>query len=212
MVSPADFIPVAEEMGLIVEIGNQVLRKACLECGRWPDHIRVAVNLSSIQFSRSNIPALVRETLAVTSLPARRLEIEITETTLLQDTRRTRAELRQLEALGVSISLDDFGTGYSSLSYLHSFPLHKVKIDQAFLRDLNERQLTLLRGMARLSAELGLRVTVEGVETEEQLALIAAEGSVDEVQGYLLGRPLPAAEIRTLLCAFDVPARAEKVA
>jgi diguanylate cyclase (GGDEF)-like protein len=212
MVSPADFIPVAEEMGLIVEIGNQVLRKACLECGRWPDDIRVAVNLSSIQFSRSNIPALVRETLAVTSLPARRLEIEITETTLLQDTRRTRAELRQLEALGVSISLDDFGTGYSSLSYLHSFPLHKVKIDQAFLRDLNERQLTLLRGMARLSAELGLRVTVEGVETEEQLALIAAEGSVDEVQGYLLGRPLPAAEIRTLLCAFDVPARAEKVA
>jgi diguanylate cyclase (GGDEF)-like protein/PAS domain S-box-containing protein len=212
MVSPADFIPVAEEMGLIVEIGHQVLRKACLECGRWPDDIRVAVNLSSIQFSRSNIPALVRETLAATNLPARRLEIEITETTLLQDTRRTRAELRQLEALGVSISLDDFGTGYSSLSYLHSFPLHKVKIDQTFVRDLNERQLTLLRGMARLSAELGLRVTVEGVETEEQLALIAAEESVDEVQGFLLGRPLPAAEIRALLCAFDAPARVEKVA
>ena len=214
MVSPADFIPVAEEMGLIVEIGNQVLRKACLECGRWPDDVRVAVNLSSIQFSRSNIPALVRETLTATNLPARRLEIEITETTLLQDTRRTRAELRQLEALGVSISLDDFGTGYSSLSYLHSFPLHKVKIDQTFLRDLgnNERQLTLLRGMARLSAELGLRVTVEGVETEEQLALIAAEESVDEIQGFLLGRPLPAAEIRTLLYAFDAPARVEQVA
>ncbi|MBV8752431.1 MAG: EAL domain-containing protein [Hyphomicrobiales bacterium] len=215
MVSPAEFIPVAEEMGLIVEIGNQVLRKACLECGRWPDDIRVAVNLSSIQFSRSNIPALVRETLAATGLPAPRLEIEITETTLLQDTRRTRAELRQLEALGVKISLDDFGTGYSSLSYLHSFPLHKVKIDQTFLRDLgnNERQLTLLRGMARLSAELGLRVAVEGVETEEQLALIAAEESVDEVQGFLLGRPLPAAEIRTLLYAFDAKsARVERVA
>jgi diguanylate cyclase (GGDEF)-like protein/PAS domain S-box-containing protein len=215
MVSPAEFIPVAEEMGLIVEIGNQVLRKACLECGRWPDDVRVAVNLSSIQFSRSNIPALVRETLAATNLPAHRLEIEITETTLLQDTRRTRAELRQLEALGVRISLDDFGTGYSSLSYLHSFPLHKVKIDQSFLQDLgdNERRLTLLRGMARLSAELGLRVTVEGVETEEQLALVAAEDSVDEVQGYLLGRPLPAGDIRTLLCAFDIaPARTEKVA
>ncbi|HXW24349.1 MAG TPA: EAL domain-containing protein, partial [Xanthobacteraceae bacterium] len=198
MVSPAEFIPVAEEMGLIVEIGNQVLRKACLECGRWPDDVRVAVNLSSIQFGRSNIPALVRETLAATNLPARRLEIEITETTLLQDTRRTRAELRQLEALGVSISLDDFGTGYSSLSYLHSFPLHKVKIDQSFLQDLgdNERRLTLLRGMARLSAELGLRVVIEGVETEEQLALVAAEDSVDEVQGYLLGRPLPAADVR----------------
>jgi diguanylate cyclase (GGDEF)-like protein len=215
MISPAEFIPVAEEMGLIVEIGNQVLRKACLECGRWPDDVRVAVNLSSIQFGRSNIPALVRETLAATNLPARRLEIEITETTLLQDTHRTRAELRQLEALGVSISLDDFGTGYSSLSYLHSFPLHKVKIDQSFLQDLgnNERRLTLLRGMARLSAELGLRVAVEGVETEEQLALVAAEDSVDEVQGYLLGRPLPAADIRKLLCAFDATAaRVEKVA
>jgi len=177
--------------------------------------VRVAVNLSSIQFGRSNIPALVRETLAATNLPARRLEIEITETTLLQDTRRTRAELRQLEALGVSISLDDFGTGYSSLSYLHSFPLHKVKIDQSFLQDLgdNERRLTLLRGMARLSAELGLRVAVEGVETEEQLALVATEDSVNEVQGYLLGRPLPADEIRRLLYAFDVgPARIEKVA
>ena len=115
----------------------------------------------------------------------------------------------------MSISLDDFGTGYSSLSYLHSFPLHKVKIDQSFLRELgdNERRLTLLRGMARLSAELGLRVAVEGVETDEQLALVAAEDSVDEVQGYLLGRPLPADEIRKLLYAFDVsPARIEKVA
>jgi diguanylate cyclase (GGDEF)-like protein/PAS domain S-box-containing protein len=215
MVSPAEFIPVAEEMGLIVEIGHQVLRKACLECGRWPDDVRVAVNLSPIQFSRSNIPALVRETLAVTNLPARRLELEITETTLLQDTRRTRAELRQLESLGVSISLDDFGTGYSSLSYLHSFPLNKVKIDQSFLRELgdDERRLTLLRGMARLSAELGLRVAVEGVETDEQLALVAAEDSVDEVQGFLLGRPLPAAEVRKLLFAFDVSsARTEKVA
>jgi EAL domain-containing protein (putative c-di-GMP-specific phosphodiesterase class I) len=157
----------------------------------------------------------VRETLAATNLPALRLELEITETTLLQDTRRTRAELRQLEALGVRISLDDFGTGYSSLSYLHSFPLHKVKIDQSFLRELgdDERRLTLLRGMARLSAELGLRVAVEGVETEEQLALVAGEASVDEVQGYLLGRPLPASDIRKLLYAFDVgPAGIEKVA
>jgi EAL domain-containing protein (putative c-di-GMP-specific phosphodiesterase class I) len=215
MISPAEFIPVAEEMGLIVEIGNQVLRKACLECRRWPGDTRVAVNLSSIQFSRANIPALVRETLAATNLPPQRLELEITETTLLQDTRRTRAALRQLEALGVKISLDDFGTGYSSLSYLHSFPLHKVKIDQTFLQDLgnNERRVTLLRGMARLSAELGLRVAVEGVETEEQLALIAAENSVAEVQGYLLGRPMPAAEIRKLLYANSLERmRMEQVA
>jgi diguanylate cyclase (GGDEF)-like protein len=204
MVPPGEFISVAEEMGIIVEIGEQVLRKACLECRRWPGDTGVAVNLSSIQFSRSNVPALIRRTLAATGLPPERLHVEITESTLLHDTSKTRAALRQLEALGVRVSLDDFGTGYSSLSYLHSFPLHKVKIDQSFLPDLeNARQVTLLRGMARLSAELGLRVTVEGVETEDQLALIAAEPSIDEVQGYLLGRPLPAADFRKLLHATN---------
>jgi diguanylate cyclase (GGDEF)-like protein len=206
MVSPAEFIPVAEEMGLIVEIGNQALYKACLECRRWPGDTAVAVNLSSIQFDRSNVPALVRETLAATNLPAHRLEIEITETTLLQNTRRTRADLRQLAEIGVKISLDDFGTAYSSLSYLHSFPFHKVKIDQSFLQDLrdDQRRITLLRGMTRLSAQLGLRVVVEGVETEEQLELLLAEESIDEVQGYLLCRPMPAAEVRKLLYATYV--------
>ncbi len=206
MISPAEFIPVAEEMGLIVEIGNQVLYKACLECRRWPGDTAVAVNLSSIQFERSNVPALVRETLAATNLPPHRLELEITESTLLQDTRRTRADLRQLADLGVKISLDDFGTAYSSLSYLHSFPLHKVKIDQSFLRGLTEdqRRLTLLRGMTRLSAQLGLRVVVEGVENEAQLALLAEEDSIDEVQGYLFCRPLPAADVRKLLYASYV--------
>jgi len=204
MVSPGEFISVAEEMGIIVEIGQQVLRKACLECRRWPGGTSVAVNLSPIQFSRSNVPALIRQTLAATGLPAERLHIEITESTLLQDTRKSRAALRQLEKMGVRVSLDDFGTGYSSLSYLHSFPLHKVKIDQSFVEDLtNTRQMTLLRGVARLSAELGLRVTIEGVETDEQLALLAGEASVDEVQGYLLGRPLPAADIQRLLDAMN---------
>ena len=206
MVSPAEFIPVAEEMGLIVEIGNQVLYNACLECRRWPGDIAVAVNLSSIQFDRSNVPALVRETLAATNLPAHRLEVEITESTLLQNTKRTRADLDQLAEFGVKISLDDFGTAYSSLSYLHSFPFHKVKIDQSFLQGLgdDERRLTLLRGMTRLSAQLGLRVVVEGVETQEQLELLASEDSIDEVQGYLLGRPMPAADLRKLLYAFYV--------
>ena len=206
MVSPSEFIPVAEEMGLIVEIGNQALYKACLECRRWPGDTAVAVNLSSIQFDRSNVPALVRETLAATNLPAHRLEIEITETTLLQNTRRTRADLHQLAEIGVKISLDDFGTAYSSLSYLHSFPFHKVKIDQSFLQDLSDdqRRITLLRGMTRLSAQLGLRVVVEGVETEEQLELLLAEESIDEVQGYLLCRPMPAADLRKLLYATYV--------
>jgi len=203
MVSPAEFIPVAEEMGLIVEIGNQVLYKACLECRRWPGDTSVAVNISSIQFERSNVPALVRETLAATNLAPHRLEIEITESTLLQDTKRTRADLHQLAELGVKISLDDFGTAYSSLSYLHSFPLHKVKIDQSFLRGVGDdmRQLTLLRGITRLSAQLGLQVVVEGVETMEQLELLTAEDSIDEVQGYLLSRPMPAADLRKLLYA-----------
>ncbi|MGD1213226.1 MAG: EAL domain-containing protein, partial [Candidatus Acidiferrales bacterium] len=135
-----------------------------------------------------------------------RLEIEITESTLLQDTKRTRADLNQLAELGVKISLDDFGTAYSSLSYLHSFPLHKVKIDQSFLQGLgdDERRVTLLRGITRLSAQLGLKVVVEGVETQEQFDLLAAEESIDEVQGYLLCRPMPAADLRKLLYASYV--------
>ena len=201
MVPAAEFIPVAEEMGLIVEIGKQVLHKACLECLKWPGATSVAVNLSSMQFSRSNVPALVRDVLAATKLSASRLEIEITESTILQDTIRTRNDLHQLEHLGVKISLDDFGTAYSSLSYLHSFPFHKVKIDQSFLRELvdDERRITLLRGMTRLSAQLGLHVVVEGVETEEQLELLLSDDSIDEAQGYLLCRPMPASDVRKLL-------------
>jgi diguanylate cyclase (GGDEF)-like protein len=213
MISPAEFIPVAEEMGIITEIDKRVLRKACQDCRQWPDDIAVAVNFSPIQFSRTNVPLLVRQTLAAVGLQPGRLEVEITETTLLQDTARTRVALQQLQSLGVRVSLDDFGTKYSSLSYLHSFPLHKVKIDQSFVKDLtdNERMTTLLRGVARLSAELGLRVAVEGIETEQQLALVAAQDSVDEVQGYLFGRPVPASAIQTILFAGQPP-RVGKVA
>jgi diguanylate cyclase (GGDEF)-like protein len=201
MIAPIEFIPLAEETGLIVEIGNQVLHKACLECRRWPGNAAVAVNFSPIQFERSDVAGFVRETLAATNLPANRLEIEITESTLLRDTNKTLANLRRLEELGVTISVDDFGTAYSSLNYLHSLPLHKVKIDQSFVRGIgnNERCVTLLRGMARLSAQLGLRVVVEGVETSEQLDLLISEESIDEVQGYLFCRPIPAADIRKLL-------------
>jgi diguanylate cyclase (GGDEF)-like protein len=203
MISPTEFIPLAEDTGLIVELGNQVLRQACVECRRWPGDIAVAVNFSPIQFERTNVPALVRETLDATKLAASRLEIEITESTLLRDTSRTLADLRRLEELGVTISVDDFGTAYSSLNYLHSLPLHKVKIDQSFVQGLgnNERRVMLLRGMARLSAQLGLRVVVEGVETDEQLALLLPEKSIDEVQGFLLCRPLPATAVRDLLHA-----------
>jgi EAL domain-containing protein (putative c-di-GMP-specific phosphodiesterase class I) len=213
MISPAEFIPVAEEMGIITEIDKRVLRKACQDCLQWPDDVAVAVNFSPIQFSRTNVPLLVRQTLAAVGLPPGRLEVEITETTLLQDTARTRVALQQLQTLGVRVSLDDFGTKYSSLSYLHSFPLQKVKIDQSFVKDLadNARMTTLLRGVARLSAELGLRVAVEGIETEKQLELVAAQDSIDEVQGYLFGRPVPASAMQTLLFAGQ-PARVGKVA
>jgi diguanylate cyclase (GGDEF)-like protein/PAS domain S-box-containing protein len=207
LVPPAEFIPVAEEMGIITEIDKWVLRKASVECRQWGNDINVAVNLSSLHFSRSNVPLLIREALTASGLPADRLEIEITETMLLQDTARSRAALHELKRMGVRVSLDDFGTKYSSLSYLHSFPLHKVKIDQSFVQNLTSdpRMVTLLRGIVRLSAELGLRVAVEGIETAEQLALVVAEDQVDEVQGYLFGVPLPASALRTLLRASSVP-------
>jgi diguanylate cyclase (GGDEF)-like protein/PAS domain S-box-containing protein len=214
MVSPAEFIPVAEEMGIITEIDQWVLKKACIECRRWTGNVNVAVNLSSIQFTRCNVPKVVRAALAESGLPANRLEIEITETTLLQDTAKSRAALRELSRMGVCVSLDDFGTKYSSLSYLHSFPLDKVKIDQSFVKNLvnNPRMLTLLRGIVRLSAELGLRVAVEGIETEEQLALVAAEDRVDQVQGYLFSVPIPASALRTLLKASTPRRASTKVA
>jgi diguanylate cyclase (GGDEF)-like protein len=201
MISPAEFIPVAEEMGLIVEIGNRVLRKACIECTRWPADVRVAVNLSPIQFRRGSVVAAVKDALAVSKLSPNRLEVEITESVLLQDTEQTRLALNELRELGVRISLDDFGTGYSSLSYLHSFPLHKVKIDRMFLRGIlaDTRSLTLLRGVARLSAELGMSVVVEGIETEAELAIITRETTVDEAQGFLFSRPVPGRDIRKIL-------------
>ena len=144
----------------------------------------------------------VRYALEVSGLPPHRLEIEITESSLLRNTQWTLDALQQLHASGVRISLDDFGTGYSSLSYLHNFPLQKVKIDRSFLEGIDaDRPLTLLRGVARLSADLGMSVVVEGIETNEQLELISADGTVTEAQGYLFSRPVPASRIRELLAA-----------
>jgi diguanylate cyclase (GGDEF)-like protein len=183
VVSPADIIPVAEEMGLIVDLGRWTLRKACMECMKWPEQVCVAVNLSPLQFHQRNV-------------------IEITESSLMRNTQWTRDSLSALRKEGVSISLDDFGTGYSSLSYLHNFPLHKVKIDRSFLEGIREdKPLTLLRGVARLSADLGMQVVVEGIETNEQLEIVAADGTVTEAQGYLFGRPVAANQIRQLLSA-----------
>jgi diguanylate cyclase (GGDEF)-like protein len=201
-VSPVDIIPVAEDMGLIVDLGRWILRKACMECMKWPDSVSVAVNFSPQQFHQRDVLSEIRYALEISGLPAQRLEIEITESSLLRNTQLTHDVLSQLRAIGVRISLDDFGTGYSSLSYLHNFPLQKVKIDRSFLEGIDtDRPLTLLRGVARLSADLGMQVVVEGIETNEQLDLISADGFVTEAQGYLFSRPVPAVRIRQLLNA-----------
>lgn len=202
VVSPMDIIPVAEEMGLILDLGRWILRKACMECMRWPNAVSVAVNFSSQQFHQRDILSEVRYALEVSGLPAHRLEIEITESSLLRNTEWTHDALRQLHSAGVKISLDDFGTGYSSLSYLHNFPLQKVKIDRSFLEGIDaDRPLTLLRGVARLSADLGMAVVVEGIETNEQLELVSVDDTVTEAQGYLFSRPVSAVRIRELLDA-----------
>src|ERR1700728_1293743 len=201
-VSPIDIIPVAEDMGLIVDLGRWILRKACMECMKWPEAVNVAVNFSPQQFHQRDVLSEVRYALEVSGLPAYRLEIEITESSLLRNTQLTHDVLSQLRAIGVRISLDDFGTGYSSLSYLHNFPLQKVKIDRSFLEGIDtDRPLTLLRGVARLSADLGMSVVVEGIETNEQLELISADGTVTEAQGYLFSGRVPAVRIRQLLNA-----------
>ena len=205
MISPAEFIPVAEDLGLIVELGARVLRTACAECSAWPGNTRVSVNLSPVQFQHSDLVEVIRGALIDAGLPPERLEIEITETVLLQNTKLVLATLKRIRDMGVSIVLDDFGTGYSSLSYLHDFPLQKIKLDRSFLADVldNERSFILLDGIGELSKNLGLAVVVEGVETEAQLALVMRLGHVDEVQGYLLSPPVSHREIRNLLALSD---------
>ena len=212
VVSPVEIIPVAEDMGMIVDLGRWILRKACLECMKWPDAVSVAVNFSPQQFHQRDLLGEVRYALDVSGLPAHRLEVEITESSLLRNTQSTREVLDQLRELGVRISLDDFGTGYSSLSYLHNFPLQKVKIDRSFLEGIDtDRPLRLLRGVARLSADLGMSVVVEGIETNEQLELVNADGTVSEAQGYLFSRPVPAPRILQLLNASHGRRPAEDV-
>jgi EAL domain-containing protein (putative c-di-GMP-specific phosphodiesterase class I) len=199
-VSPGEFIPVAEETGLIVPLGEWALRQACTEAVAWPGDIKVAVNLSPIQFKGSGIVAAVVNALSSSGLPASRLELEITESVLLEKTEANLDILNQLRELGVRISLDDFGTGYSSLSYLRSFRFDKLKIDQSFIRDLSDQDdsRAIVRAIAALGSSFGMTTTAEGVETAEQLRCLRLEGCT-EIQGYLVSQPRPAAEIPSLL-------------
>lgn len=199
-ISPSIFIPLAEEMGIISEISTLVLHAACTECAKWPAQTSVSVNLSAKDFRNRDVVEKVRDALAGSGLAADRLEIEVTETALLDDKSLTRQYIEELKRLGVRIALDDFGTGYSSLSYLHKLPLDKIKIDRSFLMDVtqNSRSLELLKGIVNLSRPLGLSVTVEGVETFEQLKILALQVKPDLVQGFLFGSALSASGIETM--------------
>jgi diguanylate cyclase (GGDEF)-like protein/PAS domain S-box-containing protein len=202
MVSPAEFIPVAEDTGLINPLGGLMLRRACLDAASWPDDVRVAVNLSPLQFRSGNLLSMVTDALKHSGLPPRRLELEITETLLLEKSAQVLATLHALRALGVRISMDDFGTGYSSLSYLRSFPFDKIKIDQSFVRDLgaNREAQAIIRSIVSLGKGLGVTITAEGVETEAELSCLRAEGC-HEGQGFLFSKARPNAEIVSLLAA-----------
>jgi diguanylate cyclase (GGDEF)-like protein len=199
-VSPGEFIPLAEETGLIVPIGEWALREACAAAASWPAHVNIAINISAIQFKSRNLTQAVFSALAASGLSPARLELEITESVLLQNDDTTLATLHQLRALGVRIALDDFGTGYSSLSYLRSFPFDKIKIDRCFVADLSdadEDALAILRAVAGLGISLGIATTAEGVETKEQLEKVREEGCT-EMQGYLFSPPKPINEIARL--------------
>jgi diguanylate cyclase (GGDEF)-like protein len=192
MTSPDTFIPLAEESGLIVSLGEWILREACREAASWPRPLSIAINLSPMQFRHGDLPSLVHEVLLETGLTPGRLELEITEGVLVHDFARAVSLLRRLKNLGVRIAMDDFGTGYSSLSYLQSFPFDKIKIDQSFIAKLsqNSQSEAIIRAVIGLGHGLDLPVVAEGVETEEQLAFLAKEGC-NEMQGFLIGRPKP---------------------
>jgi diguanylate cyclase (GGDEF)-like protein/PAS domain S-box-containing protein len=199
LISPATFIPLAEESGFIIPLGEWVIRQACLTAAQWPNHLHVAINISASQFRSAGLMQVVLGALGASGLKPTRLEIEITETVLLQDKEATLAILHQLRALGIRIAMDDFGIGYSSLTYLQSFPFDKIKIDRSFVKDVAENagSLNIVRAVASLANGMGMTATAEGVETNEQLDRITAEGCT-EMQGYLFSRPLPARDIERL--------------
>jgi diguanylate cyclase (GGDEF)-like protein/PAS domain S-box-containing protein len=199
-VSPTEFIPVAEATGMIVAIGRHVLRQACREAARWPRHIRVAVNISPIQFRTTGFVQDIAEALAATGLDPDRLEIEITESVFLDKTAITMTNLNELRGMGIRIALDDFGTGYSSLSYLAKFPVDKIKIDRSFVRDINasDQSLAVIEAILAIAQKLSISVTAEGVETAEQARILKAR-NCNDIQGYLLSPARPAAEILEII-------------
>jgi diguanylate cyclase (GGDEF)-like protein len=208
LVSPSEFIPLAEETGLIVPLGEWVIRKACGDAQSWPSDIRVAVNVSPTQFLNNKLTTFIVSALAASGLAPNRLEVEITESVLMKDNEATLATLHQLRGMGVRIAMDDFGTGYSSLSYVRSFPFDKIKIDQCFVRDLkdNPDSISIIRAVTGIGESFGMTTTVEGVETQEQLDTMRSEGC-NEVQGFFYSKPMPLGDVPALLAKFAERAR-----
>ncbi len=202
LIPPVEFIPVAEEIGLIVPLGEWVLRKACADAALWPGDVKVAVNLSPIQMGSANLVPTVINALASAGLPANRLELEITESVMMQNTEATLAALHRLRELGVKISMDDFGTGYSALSYLRQFPFDKLKIDRCFIKDLShDDALAIVRAVTTMATSLGMITTAEGVETSAQLAQVCMLGC-NEVQGFYISRPQAFGKIARVIAEY----------
>jgi EAL domain-containing protein (putative c-di-GMP-specific phosphodiesterase class I) len=196
LVGPDQFIPLAESTGLIAPIGEWILQRACTDAAQWPSHIRLAINISAVQFQRGNLFEVILCALVESGLAPERLELEITETSLLENQEAHLATIRQLKNLGISMALDDFGTGYSSVTYLTNFPFDKIKIDRTFTRDVLERHdyAAVVSSVLALAHGLGMVTTVEGIETEQQFEYMRQAG-VDLAQGYLFSRPVPASEL-----------------
>ena len=209
MISPAEFIPVAEDTGLINELGDWVLRTACAEAATWPDHIRLAVNVSPVQLKCQTLAIKIAGALAASGLKPSRLELEITEAVLIRDDEAALAILHQLRAVGVRIALDDFGTGFSSLSYLKRFPFDKIKIDRCFVSDISETDgsSSIVQAVVNIAAALHMTTTAEGVETEAQRELLRRLGCT-EMQGYLFSAAKPAAQVRQLFGPIQAKATA----
>jgi EAL domain-containing protein (putative c-di-GMP-specific phosphodiesterase class I) len=204
MIPPAQFIPVAEETGLIVQIGEWVLRRACAEARAWHDaghaHLHVAVNCSAQQFQRADFVATVARVLRESGLPAERLDLEITEGVIVHHSEEVMARFEALDGMGVRISIDDFGTGYSSLAYLKRFAIQQLKVDQSFVRDISSDpdDAAIVSAIIAIARSLGLEVIAEGVETAEQLSFLKALGCT-RAQGYYFSKPLPAEELTPFL-------------
>jgi diguanylate cyclase (GGDEF)-like protein/PAS domain S-box-containing protein len=207
-IAPAEFVPIAEECGLILPLGRWALETACAEAATWPSEARIAVNLSPAQFRHPGLPQLIAGVLRKTGLPASRLELEVTEGLLVDDTERALAALVDIKRVGVHLALDDFGTGYASLSYLLRFPFDRIKIDRSFVKGLgcDANATAIVTAILALARSLRLGVTAEGVETEEHLALLRAQ-QCQHAQGFFLGRPVPAARLRELLTPADTASR-----